>query len=98
MNTTPLKLALVVALGLGLIGAVATVGAQDTDAHAETELLTWSDHVDDELVGWMDGHMNGNHAHGDHHDRNPAHGDHHDRNHAHGDHHDGAHAHGVGNC
>lgn len=88
MNTTPLKVALVVALGLGLIGAVATVGAHDADAHTETELPTWSDHADSELVGWMDGHMSGDHAHGDHHDGTHAHGEHHDGTHAHGEHHD----------
>ena len=88
MNTTPLKVALVVAVGLGLIGAVATVGAHDASAAAEAELPAWDDHADSELVGWMDGQMNTDHAHGAHHVGTHAHGEHHDGTHAHGEHHD----------
>ncbi|WP_418286256.1 hypothetical protein [Halorubrum sp. DTA46] len=98
MNTTPLKLALVVVVGLGLFGAVATVGAHDAGGHAETELPAWSDHADNELIGWMDGYMHGDHAHGEHRDGNHAHGEHHDGNHAHGEHRDGNRTYGEGHC
>ena len=88
INTTPLKLALVIAVGIGLVGAVATVGAHDADATNSTEMPEWNDHTSGELIDLINEHHDGDSVPGEYHGDEHVPGEYHDDEHVPGEYHD----------